>query len=345
MSMVTYKDSGVDISKNNLAKKRIGEHVRSTFSKNVLADFGAFGAMYSIGKTGMKDPVLVSSADGVGTKIKLASMSGMYDTVGQDLVNHCLNDILVMGAKPLFFLDYLAFSKAEPMVVEQIVKGVAAACKANGLSLIGGETAQMPGLYSPGDFDLAGFIVGILDRKNAVTGKEIRPGHAVIGIFSNGLQTNGYSLANKVFFDMAKMQLNDKPAGLGGQSIKEALMAIHPSYLKAVQAVMNARTGIKGMAHITGGGLVENIPRVLPKSCSAELDTRSWKVLPVFNMIETLGKVPKDDMYRTFNMGIGFVLVVDQKDEAKTMAAIRKAKFSCAKIGKIVKGGQQVLIR
>jgi len=227
--MVTYKDAGVDISKGNEAKKRIKEYVKETFSKNVLTGIGSFGALYKFDKDAKDNPVLVASSDGVGTKLKLAIKSRKYDTVGQDLVNHCVNDILAMGAEPLFFLDYIALGKMEPVVVEQIVKGLAKACKENGCSLIGGETAEMPGLYTEKDFDLAGFIVGLVDKDEIINGEDIEKGDVVIGLMSNGLQTNGFSLANKVIFDMAGYELNDKPDELEGKTVAEALMAVHPS--------------------------------------------------------------------------------------------------------------------
>jgi len=343
--MVTYKDAGVDISKGNEAKKRIKEYVKETFSKNVLTGIGSFGALYKFDKDAKDNPVLVASSDGVGTKLKLAIKSRKYDTVGQDLVNHCVNDILAMGAEPLFFLDYIALGKMEPVVVEQIVKGLAKACKENGCSLIGGETAEMPGLYTEKDFDLAGFIVGLVDKDEIINGEDIEKGDVVIGLMSNGLQTNGFSLANKVIFDMAGYELNDKPDELEGKTVAEALMAVHPSYLKPVKKLIEKEIKIKGMAHITGGGLVENIPRILPENISLSIDKKSWEVPAIFSLIKRLGNVPDDDMFRTFNMGTGFVIIVEQEDEIKASNILSDAGAEHATIGHAVKGNKEVILK
>ncbi len=343
--MVTYKESGVDITSANEAKKLIKSHVAGTFSKNVLTGIGSFGALYSFDKDAKDNPVLVASSDGVGTKLKLAIRSGKFDTVGQDLVNHCVNDILVMGAEPLFFLDYIALGKMEPHVVEQIVKGLAKACRENGCSLIGGETAEMPGIYREGDFDLAGFIVGLVEKKEISTGGKIRKGDSVIGLLSNGLQTNGFSLANRVLFDVGGYELDDRPDELNGQTIAEALMAVHPSYLGPVKGLIRKGVEIRGMAHITGGGLVENVPRVLPNGTSASIDRKSWEIPRVFSLIKRLGNVPDNDMFRTFNMGIGFVIIVAREDEARASNILSRMKIAHATIGRIVQGKKEVLIK
>ena len=343
--MVTYKQSGVDIDESNLAKKKLKEHVKSTFTSNVLTGIGSFGALYSFDKDKFKNPVLVSSSDGVGTKIKLALMSGKFDTIGQDLVNHCVNDIAVMGAKPLFFLDYIALGKMDSDAVEQIVKGLSVACKENGCSLIGGETAEMPGLYKIGDFDLAGFIVGAVEKDNIIDGHDVKMGDSIIGLHSTGLQTNGYSLANKIFFEMSDYKLDDRPDELQGKSLGEALMAVHSSFLKPISQIMDKGIAIKGMAHITGGGLVENIPRILLKGMNAKIDLNSWEVPAIFKLIKRLGNVPDDDMFRTLNMGIGLVMIVAREDEAKVVAELHDLGVQNSVIGKIVKGKQQVVIK
>ncbi len=342
--MVTYKDSGVDINKSNIAKKKLKEVVKSTFSKNVLTNIGTFGALYYFDHDDYKKPVLVSSTDGVGTKIKLAIKSKKFDTIGQDLVNHCVNDILAMGAKPLYFLDYIALGKMRPNVVEDIVIGLAKACKENNCSLIGGETAEMPGLYKASDFDLAGFIVGIADKDKIIDGSKIEEGDVIIGLASNGLQTNGYSLANKVFFDIGGYKLDDKPDELEGQTLVQALMAVHPSYLKPIEQLIKNEVEIKGMAHITGGGLLENIPRILPTDMSVKIDKTSWEVPAIFTLIKRIGNVPEKDMYRTLNMGIGYVFIVSREEAAKASNVLSEMKVEHYVIGEVIEGNQEVLI-
>jgi len=282
---MTYKEAGVDIDLANSAVNRIKKYVKQTYNSNVLSNVGSFGGLYKLDS----DNVLVSSTDGVGTKLKLAFLTNKHDTIGQDLVNHCVNDILVMGAKPLFFLDYIGCGKIYPEVIEEIVKGLSIACKENNCALIGGEIAEMPGMYKEKEYDLASFIVGTVKRKKIVEGSRIKKGDVVIGISSNGLHTNGYSLAIKVLLENAKLKLEDKPKDLEC-SLKDELMKIHKSYLKPVSEILD-EFEVKAMAHITGSGLVSNIPRILPKNLSVELDKKSWKVNPIFSLIQKLGKI------------------------------------------------------
>ncbi|HTY08146.1 MAG TPA: phosphoribosylformylglycinamidine cyclo-ligase, partial [Candidatus Edwardsbacteria bacterium] len=329
-----YKDAGVNIDAGTEGVRRIKSIVRSTFTKNVLTDIGGFGALYDGRLKGYKDPVLVSSCDGVGTKLKVALLANRHGTVGQDLVNHCVNDILVQGAQPLFFMDYAAFGRLEPKVLETIVTGFAKACRENGCSLIGGETAEMPGMYAIGDYDLAGFIVGAVEKKKLVTGKTIKPGDAVIGLGTNGLQTNGYSLARKILLDQCGYRVDSYLLELKA-TVGEALLAVHPSFLKPVAPLL-AKGLVKGMAHITGGGFLDNIPRVLPDNCDVEIRLGSWPVLPIFELLREQGSVPRDEMYRAFNMGIGFVLVTAAKDTDKAMALLKKGKAKPYRIGKVI---------
>jgi phosphoribosylformylglycinamidine cyclo-ligase len=335
---ITYKDSGVNIDTANLAVKKIRKYAAETYNKNVLSNVGSFGGLYQFDK----DNVLVSSTDGVGTKLKLAFMTDRHDTIGQDLVNHCVNDILVMGAKPLFFLDYIGTGKLNPEVIGQIVKGLSKACRENDVALIGGETAEMPGFYKDGEYDLASFIVGTVNKSKIIDGSKVGKGDSVIGLSSNGLHTNGYSLALKVLLEHAKIRLNQKPKDLGIK-LKDELMKIHLSYCKPVSEILE-KYEIKAMAHITGGGLLENIPRVIPQNCSVKLHKSRWKVQPIFNLIQRLGNVPEKDMYRTFNMGIGFVLIVNKTDSIGILGILKKYNFDSDIIGDIVEGKKQVKI-
>jgi phosphoribosylformylglycinamidine cyclo-ligase len=332
---VTYKEAGVDIDSANEAVSRIKKYLKETYNDNVLSSVGSFGGLYQIDK----ENVLVSSTDGVGTKLKLAFMSGKHDTIGQDLVNHCVNDILVLGAKPLFFLDYLSTGKIKPEVIESIVKGLSIACKENDCALVGGEIAEMPGLYKPNEYDLASFIVGKVKKNKIIDGSKIKKGDLVIGLSSNGLHTNGYSLAIRILIENSKLNLNKK---LKDMTLKDALMKIHTSYYKPVSELLS-KFEIKGMAHITGGGLIENIPRILPENCSVELKN-NWKVPEIFNLIKELGNVPEDDMYRTFNMGIGFVLIVDRKNSNNILKNLEKYSFNSQIIGEVVEGSKGVRI-
>jgi phosphoribosylformylglycinamidine cyclo-ligase len=302
-----YRQSGVDIDAGNETVRRIKSLARGTFTPGVLSEIGSFGGLFSLGAAGLTDPVLVSSADGVGTKLKLAFMTGRHDTIGADLVNHCVNDILVQGAAPLFFLDYLATGRLAPDVAEQIVSGVARACRENGCALIGGETAEMPGFYADGEYDIAGFIVGAVERARLVDGRTITPGDVLIGLPSSGLHTNGYSLARRVFLDRCALSPSSHVDELGG-TVADVLLATHRSYLRSVTPLLQQGL-IKGMAHITGGGITENLPRTLPAGCGAAIDRRTWTVPPVFSFIASRGEIASDEMLRAFNMGIGLIVV------------------------------------
>ena len=334
----TYKDAGVDIDAANLAVRNIKKYVKETYNQNVLSKVGSFSGLYQFDQ----ENVLVSSTDGVGTKLKLAFMTNKHDTIGQDLVNHCVNDILVTGAKPLFFLDYIGCGKVYPKVIEGIVKGLSTACKQNNCALVGGEIAEMPGLYKEKEYDLASFIVGKVNKNKMIDGLRIKKDDVVIGLSSNGLHTNGYSLVFKVLLDHAKLKLEQKPKPLNC-TLKEELMKVHLSYSKPVNELLN-KFEIKAMAHITGGGLLENIPRVLPDNCSVELYQEKWKILPIFELIQKHGNIPKEEMYRTFNMGIGFVLIVNKKDVGKVLTQLKKYDFSSQVIGKVVGGNKEVII-
>jgi phosphoribosylformylglycinamidine cyclo-ligase len=320
--MTTYKEAGVDIDAADEAVERIKGVVKATRNKGVLADVGSFGGLFDINKYGLKEPVLVSSTDGVGTKIKLAFLTGIYDTVGQDLANHCTNDILVQGAIPLYFMDYIATAKLKPEVMQKIIEGFCTACRQNEMALLGGEMAEMPGIYQEGHFDLAGFIVGVVEKSKIIDGSKIKPGDVVIGLKSTGLQTNGFSLAIKVF----------KEAGLLEKKAKE-LMAVHSSFLPIIKPHLESGI-IHGMAHITGSGLEGNIPRVLPENCKVIIDKSKWQIPQIFKDIQKTGNVPEDDMFRTFNMGIGYIVIVDKKDALK----FKEGTI----IGKVVPGENKV---
>ena len=315
----SYARAGVDVALGNQVKSGIGALVRPTHGAEVLGGIGGFGGLFrpDFKKRGIKDPVLVSSVDGVGTKLKIAFATDKHDTIGADLVNHCVNDIAVTGARPLFFLDYIAAAKLDPRVLNQIITGLSRACKEAGCALIGGETAQMPGLYAAGEYDLAGSITGILDRKDLLDGSRVKVGDALVGLPANGLHTNGYSLARKVLFDLLGLKLSDRPAGLGS-TLQAELLKVHRSYLPAFEK-LHAMKGkpLHAAAHITGGGLIDNLPRILPKGCDAVIDPRSWKVPAIFGIIGRGGNVDPLEMYQVFNMGIGMVVVVPGKEGAK----------------------------
>jgi len=332
-----YKASGVDIDAGNEAVRRIRGLARSTFTPGVLSDIGSFGGLFQLDTGRWREPVLVSSADGVGTKLKVAFLADRHDTIGADLVNHCVNDILVQGAEPLFFFDYLGTGKLSPAVAEQIVSGMAAACRENGCALLGGETAEMPGFYADGEYDVAGFIVGIVDRSRVIDGRSIRPGDVLIGLPSSGLHTNGYSLARRIAFDHLGLTV-DSPVAALGQTVGDALLTTHRSYLPLVRPLLG--TGyVKGMAHITGGGITDNLPRILPDGTMAVVDVRSWIVPPVFEWLQQGGGVPKDDMLRTFNMGIGLILVTAREHVAATLDALAGQGDRAARvIGEITAG-------
>ena len=332
-----YKASGVDIDAGNEAVRRIRGLARSTFTAGVLSDIGSFGGLFQLDTTRWREPVLVSSADGVGTKLKVAFLADRHDTIGADLVNHCVNDILVQGAEPLFFFDYLGTGKLSPTVAEQIVSGMAAACRENGCALLGGETAEMPGFYADGEYDVAGFIVGIVDRSRVIDGRGIRPGDVLIGLPSSGLHTNGYSLARRIAFDHLGLTVDSLVPALG-QTLGDALLTTHRSYLPLVRPLL-ASGYVKGMAHNTGGGITDNLPRVLPDGTMAVVDMRSWTVPPVFEWLQQGGGVPKDDMLRTFNMGIGLIIVTGREHVAATLDALAgQGERSARVIGEITAG-------
>ena len=329
-SKKAYAAAGVDVDLGNRVKSGIQALVKGTHGPEVLGRIGGFGGLFRPNFRGMKDPVLVSSVDGVGTKLKLAFMTGRHDTMGQDLVNHCVNDIAVIGARPLFFLDYIGAEKLEPAVFTQLLKGFAKACKAAGCAIVGGETAQMPGMYQAGEYDLAGTIVGVVDRPKLLDGSRIRPGDVILGMESNGLHTNGYTLARKVLFEQMGLKLTSKLDGVKG-TLADELLRVHRNYQPTLAKIPHGI--IKGLAHITGGGLVDNLPRVLPKTCDAVIKTDSWKVPAIFQHIERGGKVDHAEMYQVFNMGIGMTVVVAPLD-ALSVAAKLKARV----IGHIERG-------
>ncbi len=332
-----YRESGVDIDAANIAKKKIASLVRNTWGDEVLSKIGAFGGLFELGK-GMKNPVLVSSVDGVGTKLKVAFAANKHDTLGEDLVNHCVNDILVQGARPLFFLDYIACGKMEPSVVVEIVKGVARGCRRNGCALIGGETAEMPGFYARGEYDLAGCIVGIVEKSEIIDGHSIEPGDEVWAFPSSGLHTNGYSLARKIIFEEAKLGIEDEIPGTG-MSAAEALLAVHRSYLADVME-LRSLLDVKGLAHITGGGILENVPRILPSGTSVEIYLGSWRIPPLFEYLRERGSVDWKEMFRVFNMGIGMIAIVPSgKDSYIAKGSFRRKP---AKVGCVVKGQREV---
>jgi phosphoribosylformylglycinamidine cyclo-ligase len=333
---VDYRRAGVDIDAGNETVRRIRSIARSTFTPGVLSDIGSFGGLFHLDPARYRDPVLVSSADGVGTKLKIAFMTGRHDTVGADLVNHCVDDILVQGAEPLFFLDYLATGRLSPDVAEQIVSGVARACRENGCALIGGETAEMPGFYADGEYDIAGFIVGIVERAALIDGTAIAPGDAMIGLPSAGLHTNGFSLARHVLFERAGVQPDTVLPELGA-SVADVLLAPHRSYLASVGPLV--RSGlVKGMAHVTGGGLTENVPRVLPDGCTAEIDRSTWTVPQIFLLLQQRGGIATEEMFRAFNMGIGLVIICANGDADRLCGLLRSAGEEPIRIGQIVSG-------
>ena len=336
-----YKESGVDLDAGNDTVRRIKSLARSTFTSGVLSDIGSFGGLFRFDRDRYEEPVLVSSADGVGTKLKVAFMMGRHDTVGADLVNHCVNDILVQGAEPLFFLDYLATGRLSPAVAEQIVSGVARACKENGCALIGGETAEMPGFYADGEYDIAGFIVGAVEKSKVINGRAVVPGDVLIGVPSAGLHTNGYSLARRVFFELAGWKPDTFVRELGA-TIGDALLAPHRSYLGLVRPLIE-REWVRGLAHITGGGLTENLPRTLPEGCAAEIDRRSWSIPPIFELLERHGSIAREEMFRAFNMGVGLVIVCTPRDAERVINTLmRGGEPHAFRLGFVVAGERSV---
>jgi phosphoribosylformylglycinamidine cyclo-ligase len=337
-----YKKSGVDIDAGNEVVRRIRSLARGTFTPGVLSEIGSFGGLFQLGASGVDDPVLVASADGVGTKLRLAFMTGVHTTIGVDLVNHCTNDILVQGAQPLFFLDYLATGRLDPDVAVQIVEGLATACRDNGCALLGGETAEMPGFYGDGEYDVAGFIVGVVPRSKVIDGKAIVPGDVLVGLPSSGLHTNGYSLARRIAFDVAQLDVRAVVPELG-RPIGEALLVPHRSYLPVIRPLL-ANTLIKGMAHITGGGITDNLPRVLPAGTHARIVRSSWRTPALFEWLQRAGDVPDADMFRTFNMGIGLILACSPDREGELIAALAQAgETDAVRIGDIRAGGEGVV--
>ncbi|MPY88712.1 MAG: phosphoribosylformylglycinamidine cyclo-ligase [Luteitalea sp.] len=339
-----YKDAGVDIEAGSEVVRRIKNLARSTFTPHVLSEIGAFGGLFDLSGLQLDDPVLVASADGVGTKLKLAFLTGRHDTIGEDLVNHCVNDVLVQGARPLFFLDYLATGRLSPDVAASVVEGLARACRANGCALLGGETAEMPGFYTDGEYDLAGFIVGAVARARILDGRAVAPGDLLIGLPSSGLHTNGYSLARRILFERIGLTAESYVPEIG-TDVGSALLVPHRTYLPIVAPLLDTGV-IKGMAHITGGGISDNLPRVLPQGTAADVDRATWEVPALFQWLQASGNVPLDEMYRTFNMGIGLVLVCAEADVAPLLARLRPGDEVGARvIGRIVPGNRAVTYR
>ncbi len=340
---MNYADAGVSLSRADQAMVGVKKSVRSTFNQGVLGDVGNFGGLFTLNHLGLKDPVLVSSVDGVGTKLKVDIEMGTHTLPGQDIVNHCCNDILVQGARPLFFLDYVAMGSLEPSVMDSIVVGMAKACRENDMVLIGGETAEMPGFYAKGDYDISGTIVGVVERDNIIDGSHIHPGTKILGLPSTGLHTNGYSLARKALFDVAGYTVKSKAEGLDG-TIGEALTVPHRSYYKSLIDLTNARK-IDGMVHVTGSGFQGNIPRILPESVDVVIDRSAWQVPAIFKLIQQAGTVEKDEMYSTFNMGIGMLLFVDDANLAEVEAHLKAKNEPFYMVGEVVKGSRKVLFR
>ena len=339
---ISYSDAGVDIDAATHATDRIKELARLTFNKRTLSEIGSFGGMFDGAFPNLAQPVLVASADGVGTKLKIAFATGVHNTVGRDLVNHCVNDILVQGARPLFFLDYIATGKLSPDVVASIIEGVTNGCRENGCVLLGGETAEMPGFYQDGEYDIAGFIVGVVDRARVIDGKTIAAGDVLLALPSAGLHTNGYSLARKLFFEVAGYEPNTSLPELG-MTAGEALLLPHLSYLKPLEALLDKGV-IKGLAHITGGGLTDNIPRILPEGTAVKIQKESWNIPPLFELLRRLGNVSDKEMYRTFNMGVGMVIVCSAQDAEMIKSHLRAERETCYEIGNVVSGNREVLI-
>jgi len=338
---VTYADAGVDISRADRTKQRIKYLAHKTFTRGVLSEIGGFGGLFAIDKVKYTDPVLVSSVDGVGTKLKVAFEMDLHSTIGGDLVNHCVNDIAVQGATPLFFMDYLATGRLDPSIAEKVVEGIADACKHNGCALIGGETAEMPGFYPDGEYDLAGFIVGVVERERVITGKDVQIGDVILGLPSNGLHTNGYSLARKLLFEVAhyspETYVNEIKNKVGNE-----LMRTHKSYWPALKKLVDSAC-VTALAHITGGGITENLPRVLPRGTAAVIELGSWPMMPIFEHLQQLGNVPQDEMLRTFNMGLGMLLVVPSAKFKKAQTVLERVGEKAYTIGRIVKGERKVL--
>jgi phosphoribosylformylglycinamidine cyclo-ligase len=330
MKQKAYARAGVDVDLGNRLKGRIHRLVRQTHGPQVLGKIGGFGGLFRTDFRGMRDPVLVASIDSVGTKLKIAFALDRHDTVGADMVNHCVNDIAVLGARPLFLLDYIGCEKLEPRVFDQLLHGFSRACRAAGCALIGGETAQLPGMYRPGEYDLAGCIVGVVDRRKIIDGSKIKPGDVILGLVSNGLHTNGYSLARKILFEKMRLKPSSKIDNLSG-TIGDELLRVHKNYQPLLAKVPSGM--LKGLAHITGGGLIDNVPRVLPKNCDAVIQTTSWRVPRIFQILQKNGNVDLAEMYQVFNMGIGMVAIVSERDTKRAMSILRAKR-----IGRIERG-------
>ena len=339
---ITYSDAGVSIDAANAAVERIKGLARSTFNARTLSEIGSFGGMFDGAFPGMREPVLVASADGVGTKLKVAFMTGVHDTVGRDLVNHCTNDILVQGARPLFFLDYVATGSLSPDVIVSVVDGVARGCRENGCVLLGGETAEMPGFYAEGEYDVAGFIVGVVDRAKVIDGGRVSAGDVLLALPSAGLHTNGYSLARKLFFEVAGYEVGTRLDALG-ETVGEALLRPHLSYLRPLEGLLDTGA-VKALAHITGGGLVENVPRVLPAGTAAEVKLGSWPVPPVFRLMQEIGNVSVAEMHRAFNMGVGMVVICSPADAAAVTTHLGNLGEKCHAIGRVTEGAREVVL-
>ncbi len=339
--MVDYKQAGVDLDAGNEVVRRIRSLARGTFTPGVLSEIGSFGGLFQLGSTAATDTVLVASADGVGTKLRVAFMTGVHDTIGHDLVNHCVNDILVQGAEPLFFLDYLAAGRLQPDVAVQVVEGLAAGCRENGCALLGGETAEMPGFYADGEYDVAGFIVGAVRRAHLIDGRRIAAGDVLIGLPSSGLHTNGYSLARRIAFEVAGLAPTAYVPALG-TTIGAALLAPHRSYLPVLKPLLGSGL-ITGMAHITGGGITDNLPRIFPEGTAAVVERGAWEVPPVFQWLQSTGDVPEAEMFRAFNMGIGLIVVCAAADERAVVDRLAAAgEPGARRIGDVVPGARDV---
>ena len=337
---ISYSDAGVDIDAATRATDKIKELARRTFNQRTLSEIGSFGGMFDGAFPNLHQPVLVASADGVGTKLKIAFATGIHITIGRDLVDHCVNDILVQGARPLFFLDYIATGKLSPETVASIVEGIANGCRENGCVLLGGETAEMPGFYGEGEYDVAGFIVGVVDREKVIDGQRIVAGDVVLALPSVGLHTNGYSLARKLFFKVAGYDVETMLDAVG-LTVGETLLQPHVSYLHALEGLLDSGM-IKGLAHITGGGLIDNIPRILPEGTAVEIDKGGWPVLPIFTLMQEIGNVSEAEMYRTFNMGVGMVIVCAPTDASPIKAHLGERDEKCYEIGRVIEGSREV---
>ena len=338
-----YAEAGVDIDAQDKALGKIKKLVRSTFTEGVLSELGSFGGLYRPATEGMTEPVLVASADGVGTKLMVARLAGDFSSVGQDLVNHCVNDILVQGARPLFFMDYVGAGVLQPKEVVDLVSGVAKACKENGCALLGGEMAEMPGFYEPGDYELVGFILGMVDRPAILDGSRVQPRDLLIGLPSSGLHTNGYSLVRRVIFDKLGLSVGDR---FPGTEIKDrvgkVLLAPHRTYLPAIGPILD-HPGLHALAHITGGGLTDNVPRILPRKTRAEIRIGTWDIPEIFRFLQQHGEIATEEMFRVFNMGVGMVLVIDPESAAEILATLRDAGQRAFPMGTVQKGGEGVV--